>query len=172
MERRHQVIVRNSCIEVKNYEKGDSEQLEKNFSVYDPMTHRFSIMGMYIDKKSKTLYLPRGIDIWYVKKVLDEHDHEVLSPNESKKFEKNALLKYKPRDQEQFQALNYMCGLTEEYEENLHLPQLQLKNQLRKRLRHRRQAIIPNSDLKTAFLHPDLLKSGLRKMKCHRISLQ
>ena len=124
MEGRHQVIVRNCCIEVTNYKKGDCEKLERNFSIYDPLTHRFTIIGMYIDKTTNTLYLPRGIDIWYVKKVLDERDHIVMNPNKQNNFEKEVLLKYKPRDQEQFQALNFMCGLTEEYEENLHLPQL------------------------------------------------
>lgn len=120
----HQVIVRNSCIEITNYEKGDCEKLEGYFQVYDLLTHRYNFFGLHFDKENKRLFLPRGIDIWFVKKALDVRDHSVQNNNPYSNFEKEAFLKYKPRDDEQYQALNFMCGITEEYQENLYLPQL------------------------------------------------
>lgn len=121
---KNQVIVRNTCIEVTNYQKGDCEKLEDYFKKYDPLTHRYNYFGIYFDKENKRMFLPRGIDIWFVKKALDVRDHITQPNNPYMNFEREALLKYKPRDDEQFQALNFMCGLTEEYHDNLYLPQL------------------------------------------------
>lgn len=119
-----QVILRNSCIEITDYKMGDADKLEKNFMVYDPLTHRYTVLGMFYDKEEQKLYLPRGIDLWYVKKQLEVRDHIVAEYNKYQFFNKEAMLKYKPRDNEQLQALNFMCGLTDEFEENLYLPQL------------------------------------------------
>ncbi len=119
-----EVILRNSCIEITNYKMGDSETLENNFKVYDPVRHCFDILGMYYDKSNNKLFLPRGIDLWYVKKHAEVKKHKVADYNPYQFFNKEAFLRLKPRDEEQFQALNFMCGLTDEYEENLYLPQL------------------------------------------------
>ena len=120
----HQVIVRNTCIIVTNYEKGESQTLEKNFQIWDPLTHKLLTFGMYYDKEHKMLYLPRGIDIWYVKKCVGVRDHSVENYNSYKCFNKTAKLKYSPRDDEQMTALQFMCGLTEEFEDNQYQPQL------------------------------------------------
>lgn len=119
-----QIILKNSCIEITDYKMGDADKLENFFRVYDPLTHRFNVLGMHYDESKHSLFLPRGIDLWYVKKQLDLKDHVVGKYNDYQFFNKEAMLKYKPRDEEQFQALNFMCGLTEEFEENLYLPQL------------------------------------------------
>lgn len=119
-----QVILRNSCIEITDYRLGDSETLEKYFKVYDPLRHCFDTLGMYYDEENEKLFLPRGIDLWFVKKHVGVKDHIVANYNPYQFFTKEAFLRYKPRDDEQFQALNFMCGLTEEFEENLYLPQL------------------------------------------------
>lgn len=120
----HQIILRNSCIEITDYKMGDALELENYFRVYDPLTHRYNTLGMHYDEETSTLYLPRGIDLWFVKKKLDLKEHIVGKHNDYQFFNQNAMLKYKPRDDEQFQALNFMCGLTDEFEENLYLPQL------------------------------------------------
>lgn len=116
------ILVKNSCIVINNYTMGECPNLEQNFMVYNPITHRMDILGMYYDEPTKCLYIPRGLDIWKIKKYLGEDNHEVIAPNDYDKID-NILMKYAPRDEEQKEALRFMCGVNE-YEENFYLPQL------------------------------------------------
>ena len=118
----NRILVRNSCIIVRNYELGESQQLERNFQIWNPTCHRYDILGMYYDKESKLLFLPRGIDIGYLKRCLNEKYHDVDSPNDFDHIE-GIMMKYGPRNDDQKQALRFMCGVNE-YEENAYLPQL------------------------------------------------
>ena len=54
------------------YELHESEQLEKAFTKYDPIYHKITYQGLYYDKDNKRLYLPAGMDLWYVRKALNE----------------------------------------------------------------------------------------------------
>ena len=116
------IIVRNSCIMITDYNLGDCVELERNFMVYDPTYHTYNILGMYYSASTSTLYIPRGVDIWKIKKYLHEKDHIVDDPDP---FEETGKIniKYKPRDEEQEEALKFMVGL-DPYKENLYLPQL------------------------------------------------
>lgn len=116
------IVVRNSCIMIKDYNLGDCKELEKNFTIFDPTYHRFNILGMYYSVKTSTLYIPRGVDIWKIKKYLHETNYTVENPDH---FEETGIIKmkYKPRDAEQEEALKFMVGI-EPYNENLYLPQL------------------------------------------------
>jgi len=66
------IKVTNTSIIVQNYTMGESEQLEKPFRIYDPITHKVFYKGFYYDEENKRLYLPAGMDIWYVRKALGE----------------------------------------------------------------------------------------------------
>ena len=101
---------------------GECPDLERNFMVYNPLTHKMDILGMFYDKDEKSLYIPRGLDIWKIKKYLKEDNHSVESPNDFDRID-NILIRYTPRDEQQKEALRFMCGVNE-YEENFNLPQL------------------------------------------------
>lgn len=107
---------------IKDYEMGECRELERNFTVYNPITHSLDILGMYYSVKSSTLYIPRGIDLWYVKRALHLKDHTVEQPDP---YEQTGIIrmKYKPRDHEQEEALKFMVGL-DQYSDNLYKPQL------------------------------------------------
>ena len=117
-----EIIVRNSCILIQDYNLGDCKELEKNFMVFDPTYHKFNILGMYYSAKDHTLYLPRGLDIWKIKQYLQVNNHTVENTDP---FQETDIIKmkYKPRDQEQEEALKFMVGI-EPYDQNLYLPQL------------------------------------------------
>ena len=117
-----EIIVRNSCIIITDYEKGSNHDLEKNFQVWNPTYYRLEDFGMYYDKDERKLYIPRGLDIWKIKKYLRVHNtiNEDYNPYKSIN---NLKLKIKPRDDVQVQALQFMCGIGD-YEVNLRLPQL------------------------------------------------
>lgn len=115
------VIVKNSCICIENYELGSCPALERNFTVYNPVTHTRDVLGMYYSSKTSTLFIPRGLDINIIEHYLGVNSHTMVKPNPFD--EVNFKMKYKPRDKEQIEALKFMVGL-DEYESNLYESQL------------------------------------------------
>lgn len=118
----NRIVVRNSCIKIQDYSLGECPDLERNFMVWNPLTHRLDILGMYHDENENCLYIPRGIDIWKIKKYLKEKYHTTEVPNEYDSID-NILIRYQPRDEEQKEALRFMCGVGD-YADNLQQPQL------------------------------------------------
>ncbi len=120
----NRIKVTNTAIIIDNYELGESEKLEHPFKIYDPLTHKTTIKGLYYDKENKKLYLPAGIDLWFVRKALDEKYYDRI---DNSKFENisNIGMRSKPRDKEQFESLKFMCAI-DEYEDNRYLSQLSL----------------------------------------------
>lgn len=116
------VIVSNSCIKIEGYELGSCPALERNFMVWNPINHKMDILGMYYDSTTQTLILPRGLDIWKIKQWVGVKYHESVSPNPYKETGPIGM-KYKPRDNQQSEALKFMIGL-DQYEENSYQPQL------------------------------------------------
>lgn len=121
----NEIIVRNSCIVIEGYHQGDSPDLEKNFMIWNPTTHQMDIMGMYFDKENERLYLPRGIDIWKIKKYLNLRVHRTETPNKYEVIE-NLKMRLRPRDEQQQETLKFMCGIGNDYEDNYRLPQLSI----------------------------------------------
>ena len=116
------IIVRNSCIVIDDYDLGDCPELERNFMVYDPVTHSSDRFGMYYDSGDRKLYLPRGIDLWKIKQYFKTTVAHKEPPNTYMRTDK-ILLKTKPRDDNQREALRFMIGV-EEYAGNMDEPQL------------------------------------------------
>jgi len=117
-----EIIVRNSCIIITDYEKGSNINLEKNFQVWNPTYYRLEDFGMYYDKDEKKLYIPRGLDIWKIKSYFRKSNTINENPNPYRNIS-NLKLKLKPRDDVQVQALQFMCGIGN-YKDNNGLPQL------------------------------------------------
>ena len=112
----------NSCIMITNYSENECSALEKNFMKWNPMTHKFDTFGMYYDKEYKTLYLPRGLDLYKIRGYLNEKYYDKIDPNPYQTIDK-ILMRYPPRDDEQKTALRFMCCVNE-FEENIYQPQL------------------------------------------------
>ena len=104
------IIVRNTCIQINDYNFGDSPKLEHFFAVYEPVSHSYRFVGIYYDTETKTLYIPRGIDIWYVEQLLE--CKAKVEVNKYHKFDvyDNIGVKYLPRDEDQKKALRFAVG--------------------------------------------------------------
>ena len=113
------IKVTNTAIIVEDYELGSEEKLERSFKVWDPVTHKNHYVGLYYDKDNRRLYLPAGIDLWFVKRVFQERYYDNISPA----IEPEPIdikMKYRPRDEEQLEALKFACGVADEtYYDNL-----------------------------------------------------
>lgn len=108
------IEVLNTSIRINDYEFGDCEKLENYFRVFEPTTHSYYYLGIFYDKINKCLYLPRGIDIWLVERLLGEDaDVKVNSYYKYQSFE-DIYIKLLPRDDVQKAALRFMLG-KEEY---------------------------------------------------------
>ena len=119
------IVVKNTCIVINNYEFNDCIKLENQFRIYDMITHSYYYIGLYYDKENKKLYLPRGLDIWYVEKLLNEKAY--VERNQYNNFDKydDIRMKFLPRDEDQLKATRFMTG-SGEYLETATKSQLQL----------------------------------------------
>lgn len=118
------IIVRNTAILVTNYNIGDCPRLENNFRLFDRLTHKYYYLGMYYDEEDKILYLPRGIDVWYVERLIGSKAYIDKNYNEFDYID-NVKLRYSPRDETQKQALRFLIGAAE-YKDNEYKSQLSL----------------------------------------------
>lgn len=116
------ITVRNTCIIINDYKLGDCPRLEEIFRIFDPITHKFEYFGMYYDKIEQKLYLPAGLDLWKIKSYFNvkyydrQSSHPYLETGD-------ILLKYKPRDENQEEAIRFMIGVAE-YNDNQYCNQL------------------------------------------------
>ena len=109
----HKIEVTTSAIIINDYNIGDCIKLENFFKIYEPVTHTYYYLGIYYDEKNRKLYLPRGIDIWFVENQVGVKAHipkDTFTP--FKKF-KDITIKYLPRDDKQKEALRFMLSKQE-----------------------------------------------------------
>ena len=63
----NKIILKHTRIEINDYEMGDAPRLEYLFSIWNPVYHQSFFKGIEYDPESKKLFLPRGMDINYLK---------------------------------------------------------------------------------------------------------
>lgn len=117
------LIVKNTCLVIEDYDFGQCQKMENYFRLFNLNTHSIYYEGIYYDKNNRRLYLPRGIDIWFVEKLLNVE--AVVEVNQYDKFDKydDMLIKYLPRDDVQKETLRFMLG-KEEYRDTATKSQL------------------------------------------------
>ena len=116
---------RHTCTIIHNYEMGDVPFIEKMFSVWDRLYHRYYLYGIYYDKKNKDLYLPSGMDDYFIYRNFYGDIFEKRNPDEYASIDNKILLKSAPRDDTQIEAIKFCTGLSP-YEKNRNLSQLSL----------------------------------------------
>ena len=107
---KHELIVKVSCIIIKNYYQGDCLAIEKMFRIWVPQTFSYKIIGMDYDEATHTLYLSRHVDIAYLESLLGvkaRFDEKYNKPNH---FIHPLRLKYPPRNEKQKKAMNFLVG--------------------------------------------------------------
>lgn len=110
----NKIILKQTCIEINNYELGDSFKLENTFSIYDPVYHtRFNKCIEYI-KEDKKLIIPRGIDIPWIESIFMA-DAMIDRKYDEFEYMEPVMIKTLPRDDVQKEALRFMLGEKEYY---------------------------------------------------------
>ncbi len=104
------IILNQSSIVINNYQLGDCPILENTFSKYDRTTHKYFLKGVLYDEENKRFILPRGIDVSFVEELIGE---QALINRQYDEYDKyyTMMMKYKPRDEIQVEALRFMIGI-------------------------------------------------------------
>lgn len=111
------IDVFNTAIVINDYDFGDFPTLENYFKIKVPVTKTYwtyRYFGIHYDKDNRKLYLPRGIDIWLVEKIVGEEANVHIGENYKYETYNNFKIKSLPRDDDQKKALRFMLG-KEEY---------------------------------------------------------
>ena len=108
----YKITLHNSAIVINDCDMTDFPTLMRSFSIYDPLYHRIDHLGIYYDKNNRKLYLPRGIDVDYVKRKVQSNIEDDLTStvvhNHSYGKIKPIKMKMLPRDDVQKEALKFV----------------------------------------------------------------
>ena len=105
----NKIVIYRTHIEINNYILGDCPTLEKTFSIYDMTYHKRFPKGRIYDEERKILMLPRGIDIGYLERML-QSEPVVDASMDPIGDVGPIMLKYKPRDEVQQEAIRFMIS--------------------------------------------------------------
>lgn len=115
------LIIKNSHIEVHDYNIGDCTNVERQFIYVDRIYYDTHILGMYYDEENHILYLPRGIDIWWLENKLEIK--AIVDKNYDKFRYIDGVNLLTPPRENQKEALRFMV-CAGEYTSNQYKPQL------------------------------------------------
>ena len=108
-----------SKIVIYDYTIGYCPAIEKLFSVYDPLTHTKYLKGCVYDDETRTLILPRGLNVEKILNLLGSgmEPKIITRPDPVIKLENPIMLKYHPKSDVQKEALYFALGV-QGYERN------------------------------------------------------
>ena len=119
----YKIVLHNSAIIVNDYTWGECITLENYFANWDPVRHTRDYIGIYYDKATRRLFLPRGIDVDLVKRKVQSNMIEPVTTNiiHHYKYAYNSRalkMKLPPRNDEQLEAIKFIL-CKDKYEKNL-----------------------------------------------------
>ena len=118
----NKIVVKHSRIEINDYDLGDSPKLEGCFKLYDRVRFCHYYKGIEYVEEERKLIVPRGIDVYFLEGIFGCKATMDYSYDEFDRLD-NMMIKYKPRDETQKEALQFMIGL-KGYKDNVKKSQL------------------------------------------------
>lgn len=117
------ITIYQTHIEVYPYKLGECEDVERLYTVYDPITHSRYTTGIAV--LNDTLYVPRGTSITLLKRFFNSDPRYVNRFNKPKKFKCPVSMVNEPRDDVQKTSIRFLDG-EGEFKNSLKYPQLGL----------------------------------------------
>lgn len=114
------IKVTNSGIIIEDYTLGECPTLESYYQVWDPVYHRNNMFGMKYDEEERKLYLHGGNNIRIIQSKLNERYYDRISNHPYRTIPKIDL-KTGPRDNDQVEALRFLCGVDDLNDDYNHL---------------------------------------------------
>lgn len=103
------IKVTNTGIIIENYTMGENPDFEKAYLVWDPVTHKNNPFGMLYVEEEKRLYIHGGNRLKTVLYKLQEMYYDRITHHPYKELP-DIKMKFGPRDEDQFEALSFMCS--------------------------------------------------------------
>lgn len=118
----YKMVLHNSAIVINDCTLNDFPTLIYRFRIYDPVYHKSYLVGIYYDEENRKLYLPRGIDVDFVRhkveSTMEEKFSSIIIHNNPYAYVTDKInMLYSPRDDVQIEALKFaLCK--EKYRKN------------------------------------------------------
>ena len=139
------IKVYNTHIEVYPYNKGDVPQIEKSYSKWDNVTHKYIEIGFYIS--DNVLYLPRGTSMTLLANLFKTTPILVSKADSSEKIKNFIDMKYEPRDRIQQESIDFLTS----------------ENQFKKGLNYSQYGLnLDTGDGKTYCMISGIVKLGMK----------
>ena len=110
----HKIVVYRTHIKIFDYDLGDCPEIEKIFSIYDMTYHKSFPKCRLYDEENRILMIPRGINIGYIERVMGVVPTTDMSIDPYEELNE-IKLKYKPRDDDQIEAIRFMLSMDQYY---------------------------------------------------------
>lgn len=102
------IIVQYSRILINDYDLGDCPKLEKYLSIWDKARFCYVPIGYFYDEEKRQLRIPRGIDVMFVEKLLNEISVMSYEPDPYDRCSIKATMF--PRDDIQKKSIAFLVG--------------------------------------------------------------
>lgn len=108
--RKKVIRVGETFVSLQPYTLGEIKPLEISLSVYDKLYHKVIPYGYNYDPKSKTMYLPKNVNIEKIEKAYIENEvtKKIVSSNKGKHITFNMTAT--PRNEMQVNAIDFLLG--------------------------------------------------------------
>lgn len=106
------IIIKHTRIEIHDYDLGDCPRLEYIFSIWDPTYHTSIYKGIEYDQDKRILYVPRGVDITFLKHLF-LCEPEVSRTPDPYVMQEQLPIKYLTKDERQMKILKFILGVGE-----------------------------------------------------------
>lgn len=113
----NKIVVRRTHIDIYDYDLGDNRSLEASLSVWDKTTHRLIPKGYVYDMENRVLMIPRGVSIHKLEMSFNTQAEVDYSFDQYRTFYQEVSLKYKPRSEDQIEAIKFILAM-DKYKEN------------------------------------------------------
>lgn len=108
----YKIEVNYSHIKVNDYTQGDCPKLESYFRMWNASYHRSEYHHIKFDVENRALYLPRGMDIIVIERLLNCKAHYNDKPSPYA-INSSIGMKFPPRDVKQSETIKFLAGVQE-----------------------------------------------------------
>lgn len=110
------VIVKNSVIIIPDYDLGDCMKLENLLSVWNRYTYSQDPLGYYYDMDRRIMYVPRGMDLNFIREVTGRETNMVYDSDSHSKIDEPLSLHSEPRDELQQNSIAFLRGTGQKFQ--------------------------------------------------------
>ena len=106
----YKIEVKPSCIIINDYKLGDCPKLENSFRLWNKATFTHYYKQIEYNEEAKQLIIPKGVDLSFIENLFNVRAYFDYGCDRYEKNLSPTLIKYKPRDNKQVEALKFLTS--------------------------------------------------------------